>query len=339
MSKVQSGFGAAPDLDIFAPVYGQAIVDPRGDPAAYRSDMRIKQEQTGLYLQDQIKLDKLIVLVGVRRDSLKQDTTTLGAFGATTVIDQDHTSGRVGVLYHFDNGLAPYVSWSQSFEPQGPYGTRTFKPITGDQLEAGVKYESPDKKIYATLAAFELKRQDVLSPDPANTNESIQGGEVRSRGVEFEARAQLTPQLSLSGAATLLDIKNTKDMLATEDYVTYFNLKGRAPVGVAKKTASVFADYDFDDGALNGLGLGLGVRYVGSSWGNPINSFKAPSYTLVDLSLSYELENLGEGLKGWKAMASATNLFDKRYVSSCYSDAWCWFGAERSVQVGLKRSW
>ena len=339
MSKVQAGFGSAPDLDIFAPVYGQTIVDPRGNPLFYNSDMRIKQEQTGLYLQDQVKLDKLIVLVGVRRDSLKQDTTTLGAFGATTVIDQDHTSGRVGVLYHFDSGFAPYVSWSQSFEPQGPYGTRTFKPITGDQLEAGVKYESPDKKIYATLAAFELKRQDVLSPDPANTNESIQGGEVRSRGIEFEGRAKLTPQLSLSGAATLLDIKNTKDMLATDDYVTYFNLKGRAPVGVAKKTASVFADYDFDDGALNGLGLGLGVRYVGSSWGNPINSFKAPSYTLVDLSLSYELENLGEGLKGWKTMASATNLFNKRYVSSCYSDAWCWFGAERSVQVGLKRSW
>ncbi|CAN5407647.1 TonB-dependent siderophore receptor [soil metagenome] len=339
LSKVQSGFGAAPDLDIFAPVYGQTIVEPRGNPLAYNSDMRIKQEQTGLYVQDQIKLDKLIVLVGLRRDNLKQDTTTLGAFGSSSIIDQDKTSGRIGVLYHFASGLAPYASWSQSFEPQGPYGTRTFKPITGDQVEVGVKYESPDKTIYATVAAFEIKRQDVLSPDPANTNESIQGGEVRSRGVEVEGRAKLTERLSLSGAATLLDIKNTKNMLATEDYVTYFNLKGRAPVGVAKKTASVFANYDFAGGPLDGVAAGLGLRYVGASWGNPINSFKAPSYTLVDMSFSYDLGKASAGLEGWKLNASATNLLDKRYVSSCYSDAWCWFGAERSAQVGVKRSW
>jgi iron complex outermembrane receptor protein len=338
MAKVQTGFGAAPTLDVFAPVYGQAIVNPLYDASAYRSDMRIRQEQTGLYLQDQIKLDKLVVLLGLRRDALKQDTTYLGASGSTARIDQDKTSGRVGVLYHFESGLAPYVSWSQSFEPQGAYGTRVFQPITGEQIEAGVKYESPDKRVFATVAAFEIKRQNVLSPDPIDTNESIQGGEVRSRGVEFEGRAKLTDRLALSGAATVLSIKNTKDMLATSDYVTYFNLNGLAPVGVAKKTASVFADYHFG-GPLDGLHGGLGVRYVGPSYGNLANTFKAPAYTLVDLSLSYELEKMSPGMKGWKLNASATNLFDKRYVSSCYSDAWCWFGAERSVQVGLKRSW
>lgn len=340
-AKVQAGFGAAPNLDIFNPVYGQTIPDPGYGPGK-GYDMRIVQKQTGLYLQDQIKLDRLVVLLGARHDDLTQDTSYLPSpwFPTKTSanIDQDHVSGRVGVLYRFGNGLAPYASWSQSFEPQGAYGTRVFEPITGQQVEAGVKFESRDKRVYATLAAFEIKRQKVLSPDPANTNESIQGGEVRSRGVEFEGRAKITDRLELSGAATVLDIEYTRDMLASADGVTYFSLKGRAPVGVADKTTSIFADYEFA-GPLEGVGAGLGVRYVGSSYGNPVNSFKAPSYTLVDLSLRYDLGRMGPGLKGWQAKASVTNLFDRRYVSSCYSDAWCWFGAERSAQVALKRTW
>jgi len=339
MSKVQTGFGAAPNLDIFAPVYGQPIVNPLYDMTAYGSNLRIKQKQTGLYIQDQIKLERLVVLLGLRHDSLVQDTVSLvrPPYFLTVTnakVDQDKTNGRIGVLYHLENGLAPYVSWSQSFEPQGAYGSRVFKPITGEQFEGGLKYESPDKNIFATIAAFELNRNDVLSADPTNDRESVQGGQVRSRGVEFEGRAKLTSQLSVSGAATVLDIKNTKDMFASAT----LNLKGLAPVGVAKKTASVFADYDFA-GPLDGAAVGVGVRYVGSSYGNITNTFKAPAYTLVDLSLSYELEKMSPGMKGWKLNASANNLFDKRYVSSCYSDAWCWFGAERNVQVGLKRSW
>ncbi|MBO9558593.1 MAG: TonB-dependent siderophore receptor [Caulobacter sp.] len=332
MAKVQFGLGTAPDLDIFAPVYGQTILDPRvAGNGYYSSDSRIKQEQIGYYAQDQIKYGKLVTLLSLRRDDVKQETLALGAVPFPTTIDQGKTTGRVGVLYHFDNGFAPYASWSQSFEPQGQtdFAGRPFDPVTGNQIEGGVKYESPDKRIYATLAAFEIKRKNALTADPDHLNFSVQGGELRSRGVEFEGRAKLTDRVKLTAAATKLDVEYTK----SND-----GLLGLTPVGVAEKTASVFVDYDFP-GALDGLAGGLGVRYVGPSWGDTANTFKSPSYTLVDLTLSYELGRLNPSLRGWQAAGSATNLFDKRYVSSCYSADWCWFGEQRTVQVGLKRSW
>jgi iron complex outermembrane receptor protein len=235
------------------------------------------------------------------------------------------------VLYHFENGFAPYASWSQSFEPQGQtdFAGNPFDPVTGDQIEGGLKYESPDKRIYATVAAFEITRKNALTADPDHLNFSIQGGELRSRGFEFEGRAKLTNRLKVTAAATKLDVEFTK----SND-----GLQGLTPVGVAEKTASVFVDYDFG-GPLDGLAAGAGVRYVGPSWGDNANTFKSPSYTLVDLTLSYELAKLSPSMRGWQATASATNLFDKRYVSSCYSTDWCWFGEQRTVQVGLKRSW
>ena len=331
MAKVRFGLGTAPDLDIFAPVYGQQVIDPRTDPGAYNADTRIKNEQTGLYAQDQIKIDRLVVLASLRHDKVQQDTTALGATPITDSVDQSKTTGRVGVLYHFDNGLAPYASWSQSFEPQGQtdFSGKPFKPVTGDQIEGGLKYESPDKRIYATVAAFNIKRQNALTADPAHLNFSVQGGELRSRGVEFEGRAKLTKRLKLTAAATKLDVEFTK----SND-----GLLGLTPVGVAEKTASVYVDYDFG-GPLDGLTGGAGVRYVGPSWGDTANTFKSPSYTLVDMNISYELAKLSPAMEGWQATASATNLFDKRYVSSCYSTDWCWFGEQRTVQVGLKRSW
>jgi iron complex outermembrane receptor protein len=332
MAKVKFGLGTAPDLDIFNPVYGQTpIGDPRGPAGFYNADTRIKQEQTGLYAQDQIKLDRLVVLVGLRHDKVTQDTTALGVTNTTASVDQSKTTGRVGVLYHFDNGFAPYASWSQSFEPQGQtdFAGNPFKPVTGDQVEGGLKYESPDKRIYATLAAFQIKRQNALTADPAHLNFSVQGGELRSRGVEFEGRAKLTHRLKLTAAATRLDVEYTK----SND-----GLLGLTPVGVAEKTASAYLDYDFG-GPLDGLTGGAGVRYVGPSWGDTTNTFKSPAYTLVDLNVSFELGKLSPSLQGWQATGSATNLFDKRYVSSCYSTDWCWFGEQRTVQVGLKRSW
>ena len=132
-----------------------------------------------------------------------------------------------------------------------------------------------------------------------------------------------------TAAATKLDV----EFIKSND-----GLLGLTPVGVAEKTASAYVDYDFG-GALEGLTGGAGVRYVGPSWGDTANTFKSPSYTLVDMNLSYELAKLSPAMEGWQATASATNLFDKRYVSSCYSADWCWFGEQRTVQVGLKRSW
>jgi len=323
-ADVVGGYGTAPDLDIFDPVYGQKVARP-----TVQLDQRITQEQTGIYIQDQVKLDGWVLMAGGRYDWYDKETFNRNT-GTATIIDQGQFSGRVGLLHLFDNGLAPYLAFSQSFEPQSgqDFMGRPFDPATSDQWEAGVKYQSASDRTLVTLSVFDLTKQNVTTADPDHPGFSVQTGEVTAKGIELEGRIQVTDTLEAQFAYTYLDIKYTKDNGA---------LKGRSPTGAADNVASLWLFNRFDTGVLDGLGLGVGVRHVGESAGDAANTFDAPDYTLVDAAATYDLAQAG--LEGWGVNLAVANLFDNRHVSSCYSAAWCWYGAERSVQLGLKRTW
>ena len=322
-SNIAVGYGSAPDLDILNPNYSLPIAMP----APYY-DMKVTPEQTGIYLQDQIKWNRFVLLLGERKDWYDETTSYILPSPSRDVISQQHFSGRAGLLYHFDNGLAPYVSYSQSFEPQdGASFTGTpFLPTTGDQVEAGVKYESPSRQTLVTLAGFNLTRDHIVTTDTEHAGFSVQTGAARSRGVELEGKVAANNWLTVSGQYTHIDIVYTSDNSG---------LTGKAPVGVPADTASVWADTT----PFEGFGIGAGVRYLGKSWGDSDNSFQVQDATLVDLATHYDLGRINPRLQGAHLSVSVNNLFDKRYVSSCYSSAWCWFGPERVVQAALKYSW
>ncbi len=90
-----------------------------------------------------------------------------------------------------------------------------------------------------------------------------------------------------------------------------YSLEGNVPISVAKDTASLWLDYTVQGGPLEGLGMGIGQRYVGSSY-NAKNTVKVPHYTLTDASVRYDLGHLTPDLKGVSVDLSASNLFDKR---------------------------
>ncbi len=324
-SHIEVGYGGAPDLDILDPDNSIGLSPSQLPTPAYETT--VKPEQTGLYVQDQIKWDRLVLMLGERKDWYNQTTTDALAL-SSSVISQQHYSGRAGLLYHFDSGLAPYVSYSQSFEPQEglSFDGKPFVPTTGEQYEAGVKYETPSKRTLVTLAGFNITRDNLLTPDPIHENASVQTGAARSRGVELEGKAAVNDWLTLSGEYTHLDVVYTRDN---------GGLVGKAPVGVPADKASAWAEIK----PVGYAGFGLGVRYLGKSWGDPDNTFQVDDATLVDLAAHYDLGNLSASLKGARLSVSVNNLFDKRYVSSCYSAEWCWFGSERTVQAALKYSW
>lgn len=230
---------------------------------------------------------------------------------------------RGGLNYLFDNGVTPYFSYSESFEPtlDTSINGQTFKPSIGKQYEAGVKYVPKDRPIVLTGALYQLTKNNNLTPDPDNAQFSVQSGEIRSRGVELEAKAALNANVNLIASYTYTDAKYTKDN-------TY---QGKPTVEVPKHMASLWADYTFHETAVSGLTLGSGVRYVGSSssFNSDNSTFKVPDYTLVDATIKYDLARFG--LPGSSVGVNINNLFDKTYVSSCYRDYACYWGAERQV--------
>lgn len=282
----------------------------------------LKQKQTGLYVQDQAQWDKVLVTLGGRYDWADQSSFNRD-YGNKSERDDKEFTWRGGVNYLFDNGVTPYFSYSESFEPasQTDANGDLFAPSKGKQYEVGVKYVPEDRPIVVTGALYQLTKTNNLMADPNGSLFSVEGGEIRARGVELEAKAALSASVNVVGSYTYTDAEYTTD-------TTY---KGNTPAQVPKHMASLWADYTFFDGPLSGLTLGTGGRYTGSSYGDPANSFKVGSYTVVDALVRYDLARVG--MAGSNVALHVNNLFDREYVASCFNTYGCFWGADvRSLQ-------
>ena len=268
----------------------------------------LKQKQTGLYVQDQAQWDKVLVTLGGRYDWADQSSFNRD-YGNKSERDDKEFTWRGGVNYLFDNGVTPYFSYSESFEPasQTDANGDLFAPSKGKQYEVGVKYVPEDRPIVVTGALYQLTKTNNLMADPNGSLFSVEGGEIRARGVELEAKAALSASVNVVGSYTYTDAEYTTD-------TTY---KGNTPAQVPKHMASLWADYTFFDGPLSGLTLGTGGRYTGSSYGDPANSFKVGSYTVVDALVRYDLARVG--MAGSNVALHVNNLFDRAGKTFCQS--------------------
>ncbi|WP_314141756.1 ferrichrome porin FhuA [Buttiauxella noackiae] len=315
-NDVNATFGSAPPIDLYNPVYENFDF---GDASPYQQN---KQKQTGLYIQDQAEWNKFVLTMGGRYDWLKQSTRAYQANNYTERSD-DQFTGRAGLNYLFDNGVSPYISYSESFEPNSgaDYYGNTFKPSKGRQYEAGVKYVPKEMPVVITGAVYQLTKTDNLMSDPDTSHgfASVQGGEIRSRGVELEAKAAVNANINVTASYTYTDAEYTKDS----------TLQGNTPESVPKHMASLWGDYTFNEGALTGLTLGSGGRFLGKSYGDPANTFEVGSAAILDAVVKYDLGRFG--MNGSSIAVNVNNLLDREYVASCFQTYGCFWGAERQV--------
>jgi iron complex outermembrane receptor protein len=266
--------GTAPSLSRINPVYGQQIVIPTTLLQSYKQNLN----QAGIYLQDQIKLQNWILTLGGRYDAAQQ--TTLNRLnGVPQPNDDTAFTKRAGLTYVFDSGVAPYVSYSESFLPTAgiDFSSNAFKPTKGKQYEGGIKFQ-PNRDLLFTAAVFDLTQDNVLTADPLHLNYSIQTGQVNSRGLELELLAKPMPGLNVLATYTLQNVKNTQSNNGDI---------GKVPVQIPRNMASGFVDYTLQSGPLAGWGFGAGVRYVGESYMDILNTLTNDAYTVFDAGLHY----------------------------------------------------
>ncbi|QUS38569.1 TonB-dependent siderophore receptor [Tardiphaga alba] len=334
-----------PNVNYLNPSYGN-IVAPTLTTLTVQ-----KREQTGVYVQDQMRLGKLAVTVGVRQDwaNASSDTQTMatGVYTNRAKPVDSAATWRAGATYLFDNGFAPYASYSTSFEPVigTDYTGSAFVPTTGKQYEFGVKYQPTGLNGFFMLSYFDIVQNNVLAVDTARLfaanplctqsgpNCQIQLGQVHSKGIELSAKATLSPGFDVIGAYSHTNISITENSQAA--------LIGKVPVGAPGNTASLWMDYTFQNGPLTGFGFGGGVRYVGSSFGDSANTaaMVVPSYVLGDLAVHYDLAGASPQLKGWKLAVNMTNITDKTYVSACASANQCFYGNGRTTLGTIRYQW
>lgn len=320
-----------PSLDLLAPDYQQSFQRPE----TYMKQRGVSYNR-GLYLQDQIKIDqRWVVTLGVRRDWSTTKTEDLMAGGVASQQD-DATSYRAGINYVFANGVAPYVSYAESFLPSSgaDFSGAAFEPTRGKQYEVGVKYQPPSFPGMFTFALFDLTKTNVSTPDPIHSGFSVQTGEIRARGLEFEAVAELSAGLKLTAAYTFTDAEITKSNNGDA---------GDVPALTPRHMASLWLDYALPTGTVEGLSLGGGVRHIGSSYAwNATRTMPErltnDSYTLFDAAIRYDLGKASPRLEGAKLALNAANLFNTSY-QTCYSRFDCAPGVPRTVIGTLSYRW
>jgi iron complex outermembrane receptor protein len=315
-----SGF-PGPNLNILAPIYGPQTVS--ASPYLIQAD---SFQQVGLYFQDQIKLTpELSLILGGRQDFVDNQVYDRLTPSNTNGRNDSAFTYRAAAIYNFDFGLAPYVMYSTSFQPL--IGTdingQTFKPETGDQVEGGVKFEPPGQGYFLTFAGFDIHRSNVQTPNPVNTLFQTQIGEVRSTGFESQLVANVFDGLNVVASYTVFGINSVR---GTVDQI------GRVPVNTPENLANLFFDYTIPTGDWRGFGFGGGVRYIGRSFADVTNTLRLPDYVLFDAQVHYDYRN-------WRFQVNATNIADRRFVSSCQAENSCFYGDARRVLAKVSYKW
>ena len=289
-------------LNLYDPVYGSV---PEADellplfesPTSTTKDL-------GLYVNDHIVVNNWHFTIGVRFDDAETDT-------GTDSQKDDEVSGSFGILYEFDNGISPYLSYAESFEPVAGTDITTgsaFAPQQGKQWEAGLKYLHAGTGSYLTAAVFDIEQSNLPNPNDLPNAPSQQEGVAEIQGIELEGVLVLN-DFFVELSASHLDTENPDGYrLAT----------------VPEDQASVWLGYR-PDGRLNGFRAGGGLRYIGASW-DGIDTLKTPSYTLADLMIGYQTGS-------WDLAVNVRNLADKKYYATCLARGDC-FPGERRTLVG-----
>ncbi|WP_444957246.1 TonB-dependent siderophore receptor [Microbulbifer sp. ZKSA002] len=305
------GYAYGGVINIFEPEYGYIPED-----IVIANGPETDTEQLGFYFQDHMTIGNLIVTTGVRRDSTESQTE-----GSPVTVDDDATTMRLGVMYAFDMGISPYISYSESFEPVSGSDRHgdSFKPIEGEQVEVGVKYQPEGTNLLVTAAAYDIVQKNRLTTDPVDITFDTQTGEVSIDGVELEVTGKLGNLSLVAGYST------------TNTEITESNVAGEVGIAieaVPEELVTIWGDYDLS-ALLPGLSIGMGARHVGESYTgveDPTGTFPSynPSYTLYDASIGYTLDS-------WHFQLTGKNLSDEVHTTACLSRGDCFYGERRYV--------
>ncbi len=261
------------------------------------------QNRLGLYLQDQVEiLENLKLLVGGRLDLYRR--TSLDRLSDTTTEDSaQRFSPRVGIVYQPIEPISLYTSFSQSFNPD-IFSTQVdgsaLEPSVGTQYEVGVKGEFLDKKLFTTLAAYQINKTNISTTDPNNPDFSLAVGEAQSQGIELDIIGEPIQGWNIIAAYAYTNAEITQD--------NFFTVGNRL-ANVPKHSASLWSTYQIQAGPAKGIGFGLGFLYVGDRFGDTGNSFILPSYLRTDAALYYRRDKFKIGL-------NFQNLFNVEYFKS-----------------------
>ncbi|MEH2071689.1 MAG: TonB-dependent siderophore receptor [Nostoc sp.] len=289
-------------INIFNPVYNFSY----DGPYETFNNTTTNTNTFGIYLQDQIAVfDNLKLLVGGRFDTYHSETQDF-LNASTTVTDSDAFSPRVGVVYQPTKEISLFANYSRSFNPVSGTAKNgdAFVPERGTGYEVGIKGDFLNNRLSSTLAFYTVTKTNVTTEDPSDPTGtfSIQTGEQRARGIEFDIAGEILPGWKVIGSYAYSDPEITEDN-------TY--PVGNTLANTPRHTGSLWTTYTFQTGSLEGFGFGGGIFANSEAYGDLDNSYTIPGFVRTDAALFYKKNRL-------RASINFKNLFDVRYFEGTF---------------------
>lgn len=303
-------------------------------PSKYVKDMHSELMHYALFVEDAWHLStQWLLMAGIRSDWYDFSNEDLDGDAATDEYGMtlQSLSGRLGVTYILNERTRLYVQATAGHDPVDSLlsldkSVSDFELTQGRQIEAGIKQQLPHDHGGWTLAVYRIKKTDIVTNDPDNPRESIQGGERVSRGVELTGRFHVTNAFTLEGDIAYTD--SWFEKLWIQDNGQVVSYEGREPANVPAITANLWGHYRFNSEWKASVGL----RHVGERYTSKANDRVMPEYTLVDAVISWHVnEHATLSLKG-------RNLTDEFYVTSSYGSQWL-LGTGRTYGLTLKMNY
>ncbi|WDD90883.1 TonB-dependent receptor [Burkholderia sp. FERM BP-3421] len=317
-----------------APYSGASTVDPFNfDPGSFINTAgtypkyRSQANQYALFAENRLEITpRWSVIGGLRYDHASVNRDDLVNGSAFTKVFAN-TGWRIGTVYDVRPGLAVYGQYSVSADPVGSLlmlnaSKANFTLATGKQIEIGVKQSFLDGKAEWTLAAYRIVKNNLVTADPVNPNQSIQVGQQSSRGLEATVGAEIAKDWRVDANIAILRAKYDDFQQASGGATV--SRAGNVPISVPQRLANLWVSWRFLP-AWTGI---VGVKYVGTRYADAANQLVMPSYTTVDLGLAWKPR------KDTTVTARAYNVFNRRYVQAAYYNGPQYLlGADRRLEL------
>ncbi len=319
-SENVSVYGSADPIDVTRPVY-------RGvSPAIVYQDKDQDSTIKSLFLQQNLSFyERVILTLGMRHDSM--DVSETDHLSGTRSSDRfSENSFRSALTYIVNDEVSAYVSMVESVSPPEVGVT----PERGSQYELGVKYSPAAINALFSAAIYELIQDDVatavVQPNGAIEQQTV--GEQRVRGLDLEAKAELTENLSVIGGYSYMETEVLRGALNVWG-VGVVSIEGNQFVSAPKHSASLWSYYSVPGTSVS---VGLGARYVGSyHFSNFNDTGESEATTLFDAAFNYQIA------KDMDLAVNVSNLLDEQHVVG--SGTADYYNPGRELTAKLSYSW
>jgi len=315
--------GTTPPINWVNPVY-------TGGPAslAATSGSKSDQKTNAVYLQQDLTFsDRLTLSLGLRNDWLDLSQTNLFAPYTTQTADHSEFTTRFGASYKITEELAAFASYAESAAPPAvginPATGGQIEPTTGKQYEFGVKYRPEAFPALFTASVYDLSKENITVYDqvtyiPATVKK------VRHRGLELEAKAELTDNINLIAAYSYIDSKIDEPGGVND---------GNRLMRVPKHLASIWGTYTLQgEGARGDMTFGVGARYTDSYFTNITNTISSDSAVIFDAAFTYKIK------ENTTLQLNVNNVFDEKHMASRDAGA-LYYNPGRTVYATLRQTW